>query len=277
MDKNNIEVSSTVPANYATPSIDNVLPSNSDNINDLRQRKKKITKKEEEKTPEKETPLLVKQVNRWKDFVKRGISSLALLLGFTFVIYAGHAYIVLTVLAIQIVTFKEVLRLGFVLRRERKLFGFWILPWLCLAATLFYLYGVPILSRSTSIMEKFSLIWDLIRYHNFISFSIYVTAFIFFVISLRKGMYQYQFTRLAWTIVTIVLIVIQSNFIVYNIFEGLIWYILPVSIIICNDMMAYFFGFFFGRTPLIQLSPKKTWEGFIGATFSTMIWAFFFF
>jgi len=276
MDKNNIEVSSTVPANYATPSIDNVLPSNSDNINDLRQRKKKITKKEEEKSPEKEVPLLVKQGNKWKDFVKRGISSLALLLGFTFVIYAGHAYIVLTVLAIQIVTFKEVLRLGFVLRRERKLFGFWILPWLCLAATLFYLYGVPILSRSTFIMEKFSLIWDLIRYHNFISFSIYVSAFVFFVISLRKGMYQYQFTRLAWTIVTIVLIVIQSNFIVYNIFEGLIWFILPVSMIICNDMMAYFFGFFFGRTPLIQLSPKKTWEGFIGATFSTMIWAFFF-
>ena len=28
--------------------------------------------------------------------------------------------------------------------------------------------------------------------------------------------------------------------------------------------MAYVFGFFFGRTPLIKLSPKKTWEGFIG-------------
>ena len=24
---------------------------------------------------------------------------------------------------------------------------------------------------------------------------------------------------------------------------------------------AYIFGFFFGRTPLIKLSPKKTWEG----------------
>ena len=26
-----------------------------------------------------------------------------------------------------------------------------------------------------------------------------------------------------------------------------------------------------GRTPLIKLSPKKTWEGFIGAIFSTML------
>lgn len=35
--------------------------------------------------------------------------------------------------------------------------------------------------------------------------------------------------------------------------------------------MAYVFGFFFGRTPLIQLSPKKTWEGFIGGGFATVI------
>jgi phosphatidate cytidylyltransferase len=35
--------------------------------------------------------------------------------------------------------------------------------------------------------------------------------------------------------------------------------------------MAYMFGFFFGRTPLIKLSPKKTWEGFIGGAISTVI------
>lgn len=28
-------------------------------------------------------------------------------------------------------------------------------------------------------------------------------------------------------------------------------------------------GFFFGRTPLIQLSPKKTWEGFLGGCVGT--------
>ena len=41
--------------------------------------------------------------------------------------------------------------------------------------------------------------------------------------------------------------------------------------IICNDIMAYMFGFFFGRTPLIKLSPKKTWEGFIGGAFATVV------
>lgn len=40
--------------------------------------------------------------------------------------------------------------------------------------------------------------------------------------------------------------------------------------IVCNDVMAYVFGFFFGKTPLIKLSPKKTWEGFIGGGISTV-------
>lgn len=105
----------------------------------------------------------------------------------------------------------------------------------------------------------------------------------------------------------------------------LIRFIVPISCVICNDIMAYMFGFFFGRTPLIkvgrpaslhhfvstveayqpngifrsetiafygrsrgsqvvrdvlklvfslfslQLSPKKTWEGFIGGFFSTIV------
>ena len=40
--------------------------------------------------------------------------------------------------------------------------------------------------------------------------------------------------------------------------------------VIINDVMAYMFGFFMGRTPLIKLSPKKTWEGFIGGGISTV-------
>ncbi|GKC39014.1 phosphatidate cytidylyltransferase 1-like protein, partial [Tanacetum coccineum] len=52
------------------------------------------------------------------------------------------------------------------------------------------------------------------------------------------------------------------------------WFLLPASLIVINDIAAYIFGFFFGRTPLIKLSPKKTWEGFIGASVTTIISAF---
>ena len=51
-------------------------------------------------------------------------------------------------------------------------------------------------------------------------------------------------------------------------------FLLPASLIVINDIAAYLFGFFLGRTPLIKLSPKKTWEGFIGASVTTIISAF---
>lgn len=51
-------------------------------------------------------------------------------------------------------------------------------------------------------------------------------------------------------------------------------FLFPALLIVINDIAAYFTGFFFGRTPLIKLSPKKTWEGFIGASITTMFSAF---
>ena len=78
---------------------------------------------------------------------------------------------------------------------------------------------------------------------------------------------------------TLVLTVSSAHMLIQNLFEGLIWLVVPLSMVICNDIWAYFFGFFFGRTPLIKLSPKKTWEGFIGGAFATVIfsiaWGYF--
>ena len=56
--------------------------------------------------------------------------------------------------------------------------------------------------------------------------------------------------------------------------NGLIRFILPALLVIANDILAYIFGRLFGKTPLIELSPKKTWEGFIGGFFSTIVFAF---
>jgi CDP-diglyceride synthetase len=58
-------------------------------------------------------------------------------------------------------------------------------------------------------------------------------------------------------------------------------FLLPCSIIICNDIFAYFSGFFFGKKfinkPFLRISPNKTWEGFIGATFWTLLFGFYVF
>jgi phosphatidate cytidylyltransferase len=90
----------------------------------------------------------------------------------------------------------------------------------------------------------------------------------------------------------LLLITLQSYFAISIIFEGMIWFvhsspffcisytclfrfILPVTLVVLNDIAAYFCGLFFGKTPLIRLSPKKTWEGFVGAAVITVILAFF--
>ena len=70
------------------------------------------------------------------------------------------------------------------------------------------------------------------------------------------------------------LIVVQAHFIMNNIFEGMIWLILPASLVITNDIFAYICGITFGRTQLIKLSPKKTVEGFVGAWILTIIFGF---
>ena len=67
-----------------------------------------------------------------------------------------------------------------------------------------------------------------------------------------------------------------SSMIISNIFNGTIWFLLPVSCVVINDIMAYFWGRMCGKHSLSSLSPKKTWEGFIGAFFSTLIWSYFF-
>lgn len=85
-----------------------------------------------------------------------------------------------------------------------------------------------------------------------------------------------QFSLFAWTHVALLIVVTQSYLIIQNIFEGMIWFIVPVMMIVCNDVMAYMFGFFFGKTPLIKLSPKKTWEGFIGGGIATVVFGVLF-
>lgn len=107
------------------------------------------------------------------------------------------------------------------------------------------------------------------------AFALYMAGFVAFVLSLRRGHYAYQFQQYAWTHMILLVVFFPSSFFVSNIFEGLVWFLLPSSLIIVNDIAAYLAGFFCGRTPLIALSPKKTWEGFIGGFFGTVVAAFF--
>lgn len=64
----------------------------------------------------------------------------------------------------------------------------------------------------------------------------------------------------------------QSSFWIATLREyGLMWILYPALLVIVNDTMAYVFGMLFGKHALLPvISPKKTWQGFIGATLATI-------
>ena len=95
-----------------------------------------------------------------------------------------------------------------------------------------------------------------------------------FVLSLRKGHYKFQFAQFAWTHMVLMVVTLQIHLTMQNILDGLIWFFLPCCLVITNDVCAYIFGFFFGKTRLIRISPKKTWEGFIGGALMTLVIGF---
>ena len=111
--------------------------------------------------------------------------------------------------------------------------------------------------------------------HEWISFSLYVATFCFTVLALKKGHFEYQMQQLAWTMLSIILVTMQSKGVILNVYNGLFWVVFPATLVIVNDVMAYFCGVALGRKiykgPFLpDLSPNKTWEGFIGAGFFTV-------
>uniref|UniRef100_M4EC95 Phosphatidate cytidylyltransferase n=1 Tax=Brassica campestris TaxID=3711 RepID=M4EC95_BRACM len=222
--------------------------------------------------------LLLGDKNKYRSMWIRTCSSLWMLGGVFFIIYMGHLYIWAMVVGIQIFMAKE---LFFLLRRaheERRLPGFRLLNWHFFFTAMLFVYGRILQQQLVNTVSSdrfiYKLVSGLIKYQMVICYFLYIAGFMWFILTLKKKMYKYQFGQYAWTHMILIVVFTQSSFTVANIFEGIFWFLLPAALIAMNDVAAYFFGFYFGKTPLIKLSPKKTWEGFIGASVATTISAF---
>ena len=195
--------------------------------------------------------------------------------GFFISMFSGHIYIIGVVTAIQIVSFKEVIAIANVPSKEKNLRFTKSLNWYFLATTMYFLYGESVIYYFKHVLLVDKVLLPLATHHRFISFMLYVMGFVFFVGSLEQGHYRFQFTQFAWTHMALYLIVVQAHFVMNNVLEGMIWFFLPASLVITNDIFAYICGITFGRTQLIELSPKKTVEGFLGAWICTIGFGYF--
>ncbi|KDD76632.1 phosphatidate cytidylyltransferase [Helicosporidium sp. ATCC 50920] len=217
--------------------------------------------------------------SRLSSFWTRTVSTVILIGVFLGVIAAGHVPLMFMILGIQAMMVRELFALARVSQQENKLPGFRAQQWYFFGVATLWVY-IRFIIHNLSVelsghARAAHLLGWVIKHHTILCFSLYTAGFVSFVLTLKKGMYTYQFQQYGWTHMILLVIILPSSFFVSNIFDGLIWFLLPTLLVITNDIVAYLAGFFFGRTPLIKLSPKKTWEGFIGGLLGTVILSWF--
>lgn len=201
-----------------------------------------------------------------KDTGSRIMSALVLATGFVVLLLAGHIYMIMLVLIIQSLVYREITQLFQGTRDPWSK----TLNWYFFAIANYYFYGETIIYYFKHVMFSEAVFHPFAANHRLISFMLYVFGFMGFVASLKKHYLQRQFSLFGWVHMTLLIVVVSSHFIVDNILEGMIWFWLPASLVIFNDVFAWFWGITLGRTQLFALSPKKTVEGFVGALFTTI-------
>eukprot|EP00388_Colpodella_angusta_P024357 GDKJ01063716.1.p1 GENE.GDKJ01063716.1~~GDKJ01063716.1.p1 ORF type:complete len:500 (+),score=106.16 GDKJ01063716.1:38-1537(+) len=243
------------------------------------------------KLPDPKLPVLEADQPREKKlqtFKLRFIFTIAMLSGFIFINFMGHFYCILLVLMLTIGMFREILRIKRRVDKDTRLPFFYFLRWYIFVLA----FGIGFLRWLMSNFDwhKAALthpegswqqivclaIYKLPNYLPLISYILMISTLIMFTLSLRQFSLRYQFHQLGWVVLTCLLIVAQTLGQIALIYNGLFWFFLSNSLVIVNDIFAYIFGVLFGKTRLIALSPKKTVEGFIGASFSTVIWGILF-
>ncbi|KAK9839682.1 hypothetical protein WJX81_005827 [Elliptochloris bilobata] len=221
--------------------------------------------------------LLLNSKNKYRSLKVRTASTLVLVGSFFAFVSAGHVPLMLMIFGIQWLMVRELFKLAeHAQRQQPKPPGTGrAAQWYFFGVAAFWVYLRFIQNQLTvevtSNARLAHLFGWLLKKHTIIAFSLYTAGFVSFVLRLEKGCYLYQFGQYAWTHLILLFVFVPSSFFVSNIFDGIIWFLLPCSLVIINDIGAYLAGFFFGRTPLIKLSPKKTWEGFLGGLVLTVL------
>lgn len=206
-------------------------------------------------------------------FIVRAIWTFVMIGLFVGVILSGHVYISCLITLLQLLSYNEVINLT----GEKSYFDDlpWgrILSWYFMAVAMFYHKGEVLFMfmKNVGLLER--VLYRLVSLHRLMAYSLYMGGIVFFVCTLRPGYYRQQLTQFSATHLSIFLVVIQGNYIEVNILHGLYWFLVPVSLVIINDIMAYVCGITIGKTPLIKISPKKTVEGFLGAWVFTTIFS----
>ena len=180
----------------------------------------------------------------------------------------GHFYCTLLVYFIQMGIFNEIIGLKRNYEREKPV-----------KITTYIVWYIFIVGSLYAFLRNFSdsfyfttsrVIMNILAYKSIIAVLLYFLGFSCFVLTLKIGYIRYQIRMFLETHI-ILLISLATSGAILTIYEGQIWWILSALAVILNDCFAYQFGLLFGKTKLIDLSPNKTWEGFLGGFLGSLV------
>ena len=215
--------------------------------------------------------------------ITRTVWGLVMFLYLLFVLWRGHGWVCLNVFLAQVEIFREMVNVRYN-NRQKEVPWFRTLQWAWFCVAVIYFYGGPLLkavSLSNDVTTS-GYYGYYERLHKQVAFCVYSAVFVATVLIFKKGEYRYQMNQLAWTLLTLIMVVAQMQSVILNTMRGLIWFVVPTMLVVINDSMAYFAGFSMGRKlidhekyPFLRLSPNKTWEGFIGGGFATILLGYY--
>jgi len=234
-----------------------------------------LTDEDEEIEPVVKSP---KPVSK-KSVITRTVTACCMICAYLIMLRMGHFYCILAGACTQVELYRELVNVRYVPAKERSMPWFRSLQWGWFWVAMLWVYGEALhnfclerkeLRSFTGVTENF----------DSVVFIMYCVLFVSSVLSMRKSMVRFQISQYMWSLVIILLVVVQCKFFASYTLKGLFWFFFPMATVVMNDVSAYFCGITMGRkyikSVFLKLSPNKTWEGFLGAGFLTMIFSFFF-
>ena len=210
-------------------------------------------------------------------FVIRALASFAMSAFCIALIRAGHTFVIVTGILVQIECFREMVNVRYK-EGGAAMPLFRTLQWSWFFVSLMATHGQS-MDDWFNEREELSSLAKYTKYIALISFIAYCVVMMGTVMTFKKHLLKLQFQQIMWTLLTICLVVFQFKSFTTNVLHGLFWWAYPALLVIANDVSAYLVGKSCGghffKSTFWELSPNKTWEGFIGAGLFTMVVAFF--